>query len=464
MNHISEQDREFSGEADYLSAEQSESSPRQRRDSGATKERILDAALEEFTAKGFAGARVESVALRAGVNIRSLYQHFGNKEQLYEAVFGDSFLKRHSNAIAAIQAVAEGRATAGDLLQAFHHSLADSLAFVRLATWDALSVDMDAPATDVVASEVRADLYAREISLISKAQQAGVLRPGLDPDLLLVAIMALAIYPSALRPLTQIVTGQSPESTEFRRRYDSFLENLGGVLLGTRRPELASVAGSSPDSHRTLRQAARAVARAGLVTAFGHCSVRLGQSSFLVTPSMPLGQITHEPGITVPLAGQLPENVAGEARIHQAIYRERGDVNGIVRVLPPAVGALSVLGRTARPLDRNGAYFAPGPPLWPDPQLIRSDDAAASVARALGEHSAIVLRGNGAVVVGESLPRAVVLAQFLEDASAIDLAARAGDVPPLELTPGEAAARAVWTGDIEERMWSHLTRNDPENV
>jgi HCOMODA/2-hydroxy-3-carboxy-muconic semialdehyde decarboxylase len=179
---------------------------------------------------------------------------------------------------------------------------------------------------------------------------------------------------------------------------------------------------------------------------------------------MPLGQITHEHGITVPLVGQLPENVAGEVRVHQAIYRQRADISGIVRVLPPAVGTLSVLGRTARALDRNGAYFAPGPPLWPDPQLIRSDDSAAAVARALGENPAIVLRGNGAVVAGESLTRAVVLAHFLEEASATDLAARAGDIPPIELTPDEAAARAVWTGGIEERMWSYLTCGDPEHA
>lgn len=445
--------------------EQSASSPRRRRDSGATKERILTAALEEFTARGFAGARVDSVAARACVNIRSLYQYFGNKEQLYEAVFGDSFLKRHAKVLTAIEAVTEGRATAGDLLQSYHQSLAESLAFVRLVAWDALSVDMDAPGTDVVASEVRADMYAQEIRLIEKAQRAGVLRSGLDADLLLVAVMGLAIYPSALRPLTQLITGQSPESTEFRQRYDAFLANLGDVLLSA--PRTAPSGADETDesttrSHRTLRRAARAVARAGLVTAFGHCSIRLDRSSFLVTPSMPLGQITREPGITVPVAGRLPANAADEVRIHQAIYRERSDVNGIVRVLPSDVGTLSVLGLTARPLDRNGSYFAPGTPLWSDPRLVRGDESANRVAHALGKNSAIVLRGNGAVVVGESLPRAVVLARFLEDASTTDLAARAAGVSPIELTPEETAARAVWTGGIEERMWSYLTHGDPE--
>ncbi|MCE0767741.1 class II aldolase/adducin family protein [Pseudonocardia kujensis] len=451
-----------------MSVERSDAPPRRRRDSGATKERILVAALEEFTARGFAGARVESVAARADVNVRALYQHFGGKEQLYEAVFGDSFQKKHTAVLAAIEAVAEGRDSAGELVRAFHHLLADSLAFVRLVTWDALSVDMDAPGTNVVASGVRASMYAEEIRIIQKAQRAGHLPADLDPDLLLVTMMGLAIYPAALRPLTKIITGQVPESTEFRDRYDSFLDHLGDLLFtnrpsGVRSDRPSGVRSEAAARDRLLRVAARALAREGLVDAFGHCSLRIDESSFLVTPSVPLGQLQDGPGVTVPTRGPLPVGVAGEVRMHQAIYRRRPDVGGIVRVLPSAVGALSVLGRTARPLDRNGAYFFPGPPLWPDPGLVRDDERADQVAQALGGSAAIVLRGNGAVVAGPSLPRAVVLARFLEDASATDLAVRAANGAPIEFTADEAAARAVFSGGIEERMWRHLTRDDPEN-
>ena len=48
--------------------------------------RILDAAAEEFAGQGFAGAKVEAIAKRAGVNKAGLYYHVGNKEKLYEAV------------------------------------------------------------------------------------------------------------------------------------------------------------------------------------------------------------------------------------------------------------------------------------------------------------------------------------------------------------------------------------------
>jgi AcrR family transcriptional regulator len=58
----------------------------------ATRRRILDAAIAEFTAKGLDGARVDEIAARAGANKRMLYAYFGSKEDLWlaalEAVYG----------------------------------------------------------------------------------------------------------------------------------------------------------------------------------------------------------------------------------------------------------------------------------------------------------------------------------------------------------------------------------------
>ena len=51
-----------------------------------TRERILAAALREFSDKGFAGARVDRIARRARVNKRMLYHYFGNKESLFREI------------------------------------------------------------------------------------------------------------------------------------------------------------------------------------------------------------------------------------------------------------------------------------------------------------------------------------------------------------------------------------------
>ncbi len=54
--------------------------------SDITRQKILTAAEAEFSEIGLYGARVDSIAERAGVNKRMIYAHFGNKEQLYITV------------------------------------------------------------------------------------------------------------------------------------------------------------------------------------------------------------------------------------------------------------------------------------------------------------------------------------------------------------------------------------------
>lgn len=53
--------------------------------SAETRSRILEAALQEFSAHGLAGARTERIAAAAGVNKALLYYHFDSKEKLYLA-------------------------------------------------------------------------------------------------------------------------------------------------------------------------------------------------------------------------------------------------------------------------------------------------------------------------------------------------------------------------------------------
>jgi TetR/AcrR family transcriptional regulator len=47
---------------------------------------ILDGALVEFSEKGFDGARIDEIALRAGVNKNLLYHHYGSKDGLFTAL------------------------------------------------------------------------------------------------------------------------------------------------------------------------------------------------------------------------------------------------------------------------------------------------------------------------------------------------------------------------------------------
>lgn len=204
--------------------------------------------------------------------------------------------------------------------------------------------------------------------------------------------------------------------------------------------------------------------RHGLVHAYGHVSTRLDETRFLVSPPQPLVTVeAGAEGTVVMTEGDLPSGVLGEVRIHREIYRMRPEVGGICRVQPPAIIALSALGLTPRALHGLGTYFAPCPPLWDDPALVRDDDSAVAVAERLGPAAAIVMRGNGAVIVGETLQHAACRAFFLEDAARIELALLpAAGNRPRAYTAEEVRARAISAGGLYERMWQFLCFGDPE--
>ncbi len=56
--------------------------------SEARRQAIVTAALEEFCARGFAAARLDDVAARAGVAKGTIYLHFDDKEALFREIVG----------------------------------------------------------------------------------------------------------------------------------------------------------------------------------------------------------------------------------------------------------------------------------------------------------------------------------------------------------------------------------------
>lgn len=216
---------------------------------------------------------------------------------------------------------------------------------------------------------------------------------------------------------------------------------------------------------RQLRLAARALGRHGLAHAYGHCSVRLDDDSFLVCAPRPMGLVgVGEAGRVVPVRGALAGGVLGEVRLHQQIYQRRAEVGAVARSMPPALMALGTARRVPQPRHGMGAYFGAGVGLWDDPQLVRDDERAAGVIDAMGRRAAVVMRGNGVVVAAESLAKTVALTWYLEDAARLELAVLGAGLAAssVTLSPQECERRATDSGGIFERMWDYLTTGDPE--
>lgn len=85
-----------------------------RRRKAARPRELLDAALAVFVEKGFAAARPEEIALRAGVSKGTLYLYFHSKEELLSALINDGFL---SHIALQTHGVADNARTSQDLLR-----------------------------------------------------------------------------------------------------------------------------------------------------------------------------------------------------------------------------------------------------------------------------------------------------------------------------------------------------------
>lgn len=74
-----------------LKASRSKNIKLRKRDPITTRNSILIAATQEFSAKGYNGARMEEVVAQADCSVRMAYHYFGRKEALYIAVLENAY-------------------------------------------------------------------------------------------------------------------------------------------------------------------------------------------------------------------------------------------------------------------------------------------------------------------------------------------------------------------------------------
>ncbi len=158
-----------------------------------TRQRLLDAAWAEFSAKGLGGARVDAVALRAGANKRMIYHYFGSKAGLYLAVLEMAYdrIRGHERALALADATpAEGIAR----LVAYNFDFCrDNPGFIHLLANENLHRARHLAKSGKV-RQVNLPVIDTIAGLLARGEADGSFRAGIDPLDLYITIAALGYF------------------------------------------------------------------------------------------------------------------------------------------------------------------------------------------------------------------------------------------------------------------------------
>ena len=172
---------------------------------------------------------------------------------------------------------------------------------------------------------------------------------------------------------------------------------------------------------RELSTAYRIVANEGILDAFGHISVRhpsnpkryflsRSRAPALVEPDDILEYDLDSNPIVPPVTRPYSERV-----IHGEIFKARPDVNAVCHHHAPSIMPFAISGVPLVPVFHLGAAMGRNAPFWDSRDefgdtnlLVVKPEEGASLARALGSHSIVLMRRHGATVVGGESARARV--------------------------------------------------------
>jgi TetR/AcrR family transcriptional regulator len=183
-----------------------------QRDADRTRRRILDAAVEEFSAKGFAGTRVAEIAKRAGVNAQLITYYFNGKQGLYDAL-REAWATAQSGFAAPDQPFTK-------IVRSYLDAVLDQPAQSRLLLWQALDEE------PVDADGAQAEQVRNAVDDLRRRQKAGEITEEFDPESILVILWAAALAPLTIPHIVNAAFGGDLSTPAVRNRYATQLERL----------------------------------------------------------------------------------------------------------------------------------------------------------------------------------------------------------------------------------------------
>jgi ribulose-5-phosphate 4-epimerase/fuculose-1-phosphate aldolase len=218
-----------------------------------------------------------------------------------------------------------------------------------------------------------------------------------------------------------------------------------------------------------LAIANRILAHEDVLDAFGHVSVRHPGNPQRYFLSRSRGPELVQPDdiyeFTLDSEPVVPPTLRlySERVIHGEIYKARPDVHAVCHHHAPAILPYCITGMPLMPVYHLGAAMGQRAPFWDSRDefgdtnlLVVKPEEGASLARALDNHSVVLMRRHGATVVGANLHQLIFRTIYTARNAEYQSAAQAqGTVSPLSPGEVEKAQKLNLDPGPVQRAWEY---------
>lgn len=185
------------------------------------KQKVIDAAVELFNAKGFDGTSVRDIAARADVNVALISYYFGGKNALLEGLM-TSFYEGYIEAITSVCEKLDKKSAKDVLLEMIRNALDYQQEHVQLARFVHREVTLDS----TLVREVMTTYLMKEKFCYEQVFKVGMKRREFHRhpiDLLILQLRELLLTPYLHPQYIREVYHLMPQETYFKKRYARYL-------------------------------------------------------------------------------------------------------------------------------------------------------------------------------------------------------------------------------------------------
>lgn len=168
-----------------------------------TQARILRTAIQQFSEKGYNGTSMRMIADAVGITAPALYNHFPDKQSLYEAAVAHQFSSKSEQLSPALELSAPAPVRLQRFIERLCQQMDEDDEFRRLVQWELLAEDQNR--LRYLGQDLFTPLFSGLMNLLVE------LKPEANPHLLAILLIGMVHKPYEMRPLATYLPGAEPK-------------------------------------------------------------------------------------------------------------------------------------------------------------------------------------------------------------------------------------------------------------